>query len=360
MVSFETLCVSTRTIIASTQVEFNIEEIFQHIDVEENERSHDVLFPGYTFRCVAIYYKHAWKQSQKWNPKYHRRGNVVKASKDGVRNKNQDFVSTSTSTSTSTSSSTSPPTLLKKSFRNALNIIYEISHTEWDPRHVNFKISKNGKFQLTGCKEMMFAKICVVDCMERIFTMVPHAILSPTLNTIQKEGLPISFQTVMTNVDFHVGYTVNRQQLDHLINHKTPYYSLLETSFGYTGVNIKFPLENEWWKVPCPILHWFPLSSVVPVKQLNQKEDTIPDFNPILLPFQEYTKPLYEIISKDVLSRYQRKGRYNTFLVFHSGKVIMSGMFLETMKCHFGQFFTFMKEWQPLLEEVVSKTKTTL
>jgi TATA-box binding protein (TBP) (component of TFIID and TFIIIB) len=53
------------------------------------------------------------------------------------------------------------------------------------------------------------------------------------------------------------------------------------------------------------------------------------------------------------MTRYKKKGRYNTFLVFHSGKVIMSGMFLETMEKDYNHFIDLMKEWEPTIKEKI-------
>ena len=43
--------------------------------------------------------------------------------------------------------------------------------------------------------------------------------------------------------------------------------------------------------------------------------------------------------------------RYNTFLVFHSGKVIMSGLTFEFMENIYNMFIDLMKEVQPQIEE---------
>ena len=48
----------------------------------------------------------------------------------------------------------------------------------------------------------------------------------------------------MTNIDFNVGFNINREELDIYINSSTLFNSLLETSFGYTGVNIKILVDN--------------------------------------------------------------------------------------------------------------------
>ena len=49
----------------------------------------------------------------------------------------------------------------------------------------------------------------------------------------------------MTNIDFNVGFIINRENLDKHMNELENFNSLLETSFAYTGVNIKFPLKEQ-------------------------------------------------------------------------------------------------------------------
>ena len=48
----------------------------------------------------------------------------------------------------------------------------------------------------------------------------------------------------MRNIDFGLNFYVDREKLDEYFNTCTDYHSLLETSFGYTGVNIKIPISN--------------------------------------------------------------------------------------------------------------------
>ena len=58
----------------------------------------------------------------------------------------------------------------------------------------------------------------------------------------------------MTNIDFNIGYIINREELNRYINEHTEYNSLLETSFGYTGVNIKIPVRQDLSNIKFPCL----------------------------------------------------------------------------------------------------------
>jgi hypothetical protein len=159
--------------------------------------------------------------------------------------------------------------------------------------------------------------------------MISSSILQPHIDMIQQQGLSISFQTVMTNLDFHVGYTVNRQLLDMKINQSTEYYSLLETSFGYTGVNIKIPLENI---------------DNIPMTKISYRNE---EWHNDTFTYADYIESLDE---KDKRKE-REKVRYNTFLVFQSGNVILSSPHKECMRKTYHEFLEIIKQCKPLIEE---------
>jgi hypothetical protein len=130
----------------------------------------------------------------------------------------------------------------------------------------------------------------------------------------------------MTNIDFSLGFAVDRQKLDDMMNKNTPFHSLLETSFGYTGVNIKFPVDQEWWRLPIPVIY----RKIADHEWINDR-----------LPLDHFI---------DITDQIKSKKKYNTFLVFHSGSVIMSGMIKETMKIHYDLFMSIMKTWQSKIQ----------
>ena len=131
----------------------------------------------------------------------------------------------------------------KKFFRNALTIVMILKHNGTNKK-INFKITKNGKYQITGCKFLKHAKE-IIKFMWKYKKDIPNSFMLP-----KNTNFKILFNTVMTNVDFNLGFLVDRENLDRYINSNTSYNSLLETSFGYTGVNIKIPLEHSPSSLP--------------------------------------------------------------------------------------------------------------
>lgn len=272
MKSFDELKVSTRTIIASANIDFDIEKIFSEILLENV-----VVLRGerYETRIDMMYYKNKAR------------------------------------------SSSLVPQVPKKSFRNALNIIMMIG----GDKKINFKISKNGKFQITGCKDILHAKIGVFSFIDGVGKISP-----PMYTNMVDQKIRVFFEIVMTNVDCGIGYCINRKALDTIINTETTYNSLLETSFGYTGVNIKFPVVTDWYELNVPVLEW----------TLTDPSD-----------YSDSTAPLQSFKTRPD----NVKQKYNTFLVFHSGQFIMSGMHEDTMRDDYNSFMNILSHHNDVIKE---------
>jgi len=206
----------------------------------------------------------------------------------------------------------------KRFFRNSLTIVMYL-----DRKFINFKVSKNGKIQFTGCKNNMQAEKCIKYI---------HHYVKDIPRIIQVEDYTqIIFLNVMANINFNVGFCINRENLDNHINTQTPYYSLLETSFGYTGVNIKIPLDNI---------------NIIPVIKMIFKDDKW-SYEPF--DYLMYVETLDEKEKKKEMS----KNRYNTFLVFQSGNVILSSPHKECMRNTYHEFIKIIKNCKDKIEEII-------
>jgi len=276
-VDFDELKISTQTIIADTGIPMDIEDIFARVSVDNDVSGvggADWMSLVDTVRIKAMYYKEQTVVSEGYNFK-----------------KRSRF------------------------FRNALNVILCIGGTKM----INFKLSKNGKFQLTGCKDAGHAKASVVAFLRRV-----HAVcgcLPPTMTVV--------IQTVMTNVDFNTGHAINRTILDDNMNRLTPFFSLLETSFGYTGVNIKIPVPQDYWR-----------TLDVPVITIEEGSR-----------IKEETRFLGDVLQAQDRQKVMSKPKYNTFLVFHSGNIIMSGMCPQVMRGDYKILTGLLTEWRGQITE---------
>ena len=195
----------------------------------------------------------------------------------------------------------------KKWFRNSITIVIILD------KPINFKVCRNGTFQMTGCKSHEHAELCVKHLWEHIKD--DEDLYSFTRNT---HNLEVLFIPSMRNIDFSLGFLVDRSKLNAYMSNHPKSHCLLETSFGYTGVNIKIPLSND--------------ISTLDVKKVTVEDDI---WREEWTTYKEYLDLLEE---KDRTTKI-KKVRYNTFLVFHSGNCIMSGL-TEKFMAPVYQYFT--------------------
>lgn len=225
-------------------------------------------------------------------------------------------------------------TITKKTkfFRNSLSVVMMMNEDEINPqetkkssRRINFKISRNGKFQVTGCKYISQAQHCI----KYIWNYIKE--YNGDIYTMNGDKLTAIFVPAMRNIDFSLNFNVDREKLNDYINLNTPFYSLLETSFGYTGANIKIPYEKSITKL---LLEKFTMED-----EKWKQNDMVP-----------YTDYLETLDSKEKDKKI-KKPRYCTFLCFHSGRVIVSGLDSQYMKPIYNKFLDIIRECHHLIEE---------
>jgi TATA-box binding protein (TBP) (component of TFIID and TFIIIB) len=207
-------------------------------------------------------------------------------------------------------------------FRNSITVVIVVDKV------VTFKICRNGTFQMTGCKTHEHAELCVKYIWKYIKS-------DTNLYSFRRgDKLECLFIPCMRNIDFSLGFLVDREKLNHYLspnnNLNKEFHCLLETSFGYTGVNIKIPLKED-------------------IRKMKIKKMINEDGNWIYIDtyYQEYL---------DLLSQKDREAKlkdtkYSTFLVFHSGKVIHSSITKEYMREPYYQFLSIMKSGFDYIEE---------
>ena len=210
-------------------------------------------------------------------------------------------------------------------FRNSITVVMIMGG-----KKINFKISNNGKFQMTGVKKDQHAE----DCIKAIWKYIKE---DETIYSLpDNQSFRAIFIPVMRNIDFSLGFVLNREKLDEYFNSNTEYRSLFETSIGYTGVNIKIPVTK-------------------PITELKIKELVFKNGywqQPKMIQYQNYLDTLKPKEQQKKLDR----DRFNTFLVFHSGKVIMSSMCEDFARDTYYEFLDIIrknyKEFEERLEDV--------
>lgn len=208
-------------------------------------------------------------------------------------------------------------------FRNSIGIVMII-----DDKQINYKISKNGTIQMTGCRFTSHAEKCI----EFFWNYIKN---EKELYSFSKgQSLEMIFIPVMRNIDFDLNFIIDREKLDGYFNNNPELFSLFETSVGYTGVNIKFPLTKQ-------------IETLILTKLLfpEDNESSVPTKSSI-----SYNDHYFSKNSKLLLKKIEQK-RYNTFLVFHSGKVIMSGMEKTFMEDTYHQFMNIIDGCHDIIKE---------
>lgn len=213
----------------------------------------------------------------------------------------------------------------KSGFRNSLTMVMQTNG-----KFINIKISKNGKFQITGSKSGDNAQK-FIEYLKKYVDVHDNNVQNPQriLSVKYNSNPEITFLDVMTNIHFSLGFTICRENLDKYMNSHTKYYSLLETSFGYTGVNIKMPLKDL---------------DKLPVRRITFKND-VWDREDIT-----YTQYISTLSHKEQ-ERERCKTRYTTLLIFQSGNCIASSVHKICMKHAFEEFQNIIKTCRGIVEE---------
>lgn len=191
------------------------------------------------------------------------------------------------------------------------------------PVNLNIMTFRNG-LKLVGCK---------TDA--EVYTVI--GILWGHINEIQCHRVTDKFpprfiiDPVMTNLDFQLGFKVNRRELNNILN-DPKYSSIIFTSnfepTSHTNVKVrmkKYPPEG--WEYNCLI---FPYE-----KEINKYELIKVSDNP-------YQDPKNK----------KKCSKFHTFLIPRSSKVIVSGKYLSLLEEHYNYFIHIVEENREKIEEI--------
>jgi len=206
-----------------------------------------------------------------------------------------------------------------KWFRNSFTVVMII-----DNKPINFKVCQNGMMQITGCKFDSQAE----DCVKFIWYYIKEQ--KEIYKFTYGDFLDIMFIPVMRNIDFSLGFNVDREKLAKYISTQTKYHCLLETSFGYTGCNSKVPINIDIRKMK--------------IKKLSFVDDNWVEKD------STYDEYLNKLTEKEI-NKKMNKERFVTFLIFHSGKVIQSSINSEFGRDSYYYFLEIIKSAFDEIEE---------
>jgi TATA-box binding protein (TBP) (component of TFIID and TFIIIB) len=309
--NFDSILVSTRTVVVVTNWILDIKTIFDNLYIS-----------NYT-----IVPKKRGRKSQKESPDPNKNlssGSVISASYckqlRGVKLKKDKKNKKGTEGKA-------------KCMRNSLSLYIKLSE-----KLVNLKLYNNGKFQLTGCAKAMHSEQAVIF-MHAIIRDIStrHPRVYKIIPGPKGEMYPISiFQQVMINVDYSLGFQVDREKLDEIMNTKgKPFFSIYEPIFGYSGVNTKVFSENPH-EEKLVMLKWY-RGKIIKCKA----------------PYQSYLS----LLDAKCLKKELNKDHYHTFLTFQSGSVIQSGPKYGEMREMHKKFMHIVKSYREDIEEKLDVRK---
>lgn len=191
----------------------------------------------------------------------------------------------------------------EKYFLNSVTIIMKIGQ-----KFINIKVSNKGKLQVTGCNERT-TPLSILQHFWSALQVYPQTwTFQATTDPVLAGAPPVFSATVvpvMCNINFSIDFQINREMLNNVINTQTRHVSILEPSDGYVGVNIKIAVKDE------------------------ALEDMLVDHYRMQggVWTHSYTKFMTYLHTLSVKEQKKKMSKcyVNTFLVFYSGKVIMSG-----------------------------------
>jgi len=292
-INFKDIEVSTKTFTATTNLQINIKELFEYLPVTPY-----TVIPKKRGRKKKGQ-ETAINQNIKW-------GSIItlkcEGKLKGVELKTQKQKNGRK----------------QKWFRNSITIIIILD------KPINFKVCRNGTFQMTGCKNSNHA----LECIKVTWDLIKNG--KNLYNFTRGDKLECLFIPSMRNIDFSVGFLIDREKLNKFMSEQKEFHCLLETSFGYTGVNVKIPLEKN-------------IETMKIIKLYETNNNWIQEAGT----YKDYLDILPEKDQKHKLNAQ----RYNTFLVFHSGKIIMSGLTSEFMEDVFYYFINTIVKSRDKIEE---------
>ncbi len=204
----------------------------------------------------------------------------------------------------------------RKPFRNSTTIVMIV-----EGKMINFKVSQNGKFQMTGCKTWEQAEKCIKFFWKHVRDREVY--------TLSGKYFEAYFRPVMCNLGFPLGFMINRERLDSYFNLNYPQYpSMWESSQGSAGANIKFPIHDI---------------ENTKIKRLRFREGK---WMSSFTTYGEHKK-LFPGNKKN------EEEKYTTFLVFHKGKVNMSSTDSSMMAAPYYRFLQIIDECRGAVEEEI-------
>lgn len=205
-----------------------------------------------------------------------------------------------------------------KAFKNAIAIDIFLD------KIVNFKVAGNGTFQLTGCKGYHHAKACVVYIWKILREITPE--LAP---------MSALFIPASKNIVLDLGFKLDRIKFSNFINDNTNYRAIFTNELGYAGVKVKIECE-------------LPIEKSM-IRKIEYNDELEEWGETQYVPYTEYLARKPDKEREKII----KKRNFTTFMVFHSGEIIMCARSTYFSAEHYYNFFKVAHENRKEFEEVL-------
>lgn len=218
-------------------------------------------------------------------------------------------------------------------FSNSVTVVMYIG------KIIVLKMPPKGKIQITGCRNEAQVYKAIHSIWESIEKIIPH---HPEIAEIPAGEVPkVIFSPVMNNINMNLGFNINKRKVHEFLYKETDFH-IIPNDKKYAGVTAKLVVEG---------MKELPL---VRHRYLNGKwYESNASWNDYLA-----------MLSAKDRKKEENTDRYQTFLIFHSGKVIQSGPRYELMKDVFNYFINIMYQNRHKIEdltvELTSKNKVVM
>lgn len=273
VLTFDDMIRTTRTVIVDTNMNVDIKALFEVIPI--TEYSVPAKKKGRKRKDIAIV------------PESVKSGSVLSAKYEG----NTRGVSFTKS---------------KCAFKNSITLVVDIFG-----KKINMKLSKNGRFQITGNNNDDH----IEECVKTIWSFIKTQNIYTLRNGSEFKA---TYWSSMTNFKTNIGFRIDRQLLNTYINENTEYVSVFETSSGSASVNIKIPLKFD----------------DLELRTIHEKNDV----------WERGVVSYNDVITGEVGKLKNKDNRLVSFLVFHTGEVIMTSIDKGVMKPYFEKFMSIIEE----------------
>lgn len=217
----------------------------------------------------------------------------------------------------------------EKYFRNSITIVVMLENG----KIINVKLSNNGKFQITGCKldkHFLQSVEYIYKNAKKIEYLTNETVME--LKTVDQNPKFV-FNIVMKNVDFKIGFPIQREKLNTFFHDNTEFVSFFDSCI-VTGVILKL-------KSTTPRDEYLDCLEILP-------DDSVQIYKVKFEQFLEYHE-------EKEIKKEMKKEKHHTFLCFQSGSCIYSSC-ASSMPEIYDKFMKLVHDNRDLIEDKIVKS----